>query len=175
MTYKSISDRDPWPDKCPEITDLTREELICFLEDASTAPVTEWERGFCLSLIDRLVWKEELTDRQQEVLARIFPVLYNNDPALWGSYALMLLDITVDFDKVSLAGSVVPKPNNVSASDWLQFWEALSEHDPHYADNLSQELTAARKEIEDLSAEVARLTARIEELYGKKVKDGKEK
>lgn len=80
----------------------------------------------------------------------------------------MLLDITVDFDKVSLAGSVVPKPNNVSASDWLQFWEALSEHDPHYADNLSQELTAARKEIEDLSAEVARLTARIEELYGKK-------
>ena len=157
MTYKSISKFDPWRKACPKLEDLLDEEVIALLDNADYAPLTMWEQNFCEGIKDWLDQGLLLTDSQEEVLKQILPILWDNDPALWGSYKLMLMDITVDFDKVLVAGVEVPKPTHVGASEWLAFWEAVSEHDPQLSDTLREELEDARKEIKDLENEIRSL------------------
>lgn len=161
MTYKSVAKIDPWPDKCPDISELSNDELVSLLDNAEYAMLNSWEFNFCMNVRDKLLCSEELTERQSEVLSTMLKTLYDNDPALWGSYELMLMDIVVNFNKVVVAGQEVPKPSNVPASEWLAFWEALSEHDPHFTDNLRLELQAARQEIESLRATISDLTAKL--------------
>lgn len=167
MTYKSIASVDPWPDKCPAIEDLTPEELISFLDNADYAPLNLWEQTFCASIKDRLIYGDDLTDRQMEVLGNMLRHLYDSDPALWGSYKLMLMKIVVDFDKVFLEGNEIYKPNHVSASDWLAFWEALSEHDPHATESMNEKILAANQEISLLEETITDLKLQIAELREK--------
>lgn len=137
--------------------DLSPEELISLLDNAEYALLNAWEENFCGSIKDRVVYGDELSEKQTEILTKLLKRLWDSDPALWGSYKLMLMDITVDFDKVLVAGVEVPKPPHVGASEWLAFWEAVSEHDPQLSDTLREELEGARREIRDLENEIRSL------------------
>lgn len=74
---------------------------------------------------------------------------------------MLLMDVVVDFNKVRVAGVEVPKPSSVGASDWLDFWEAISHHDPHASETLREELDTARREISNLESEIDRLNVKI--------------
>ena len=88
MSYTSISAADPWPDACPPVEDLSERELLAFLEDAPFAPLSNWEREFCLSIERQLLnpryRRRGLSKKQAAVFNKgLLKVLWENDPALW--------------------------------------------------------------------------------------------
>jgi hypothetical protein len=84
LTYKSISETDPWPDKCPNPEDLSRRELITFFENWEHAPLTQWEVDFVESLHERMLDGLWPTQKQFDLLNKgLFKRLWDNDPALW--------------------------------------------------------------------------------------------
>lgn len=96
MTYKTLYALDPWPDKCPELDDLTTTELLTFLENAEDGHgITDWEQAFCRSIRNQL-WKGwTLSEKQRDVFEKgLLKKLWNADPELWrDSYCLMFPEI----------------------------------------------------------------------------------
>ena len=74
----------------------------------------------------------------------------------------MIIDVVVDYDAVTLAGVKVPKPSHIGSTEWLEFWEAISDlRDLRTArEDLEAQLAAAHEEIEDLKDRIADLEAR---------------
>ena len=85
MTYRNLYSLDPWPDACPDISELSDDELLSFLENAEDGPgLTEWEQSFCRSIGNQL-WKGwTLSEKQLDVFERgLLKKLWNADPELW--------------------------------------------------------------------------------------------
>lgn len=80
-------DLDPWPDICPEPSELPRQSLLQFLNIATTvAPwlFTDWQRNFCRHASNLLTNGYKLSDYQLGVLETgLMDKLWTTDPMLW--------------------------------------------------------------------------------------------
>ena len=76
---------DRWPDKPPRYDEVSREDLIEILQSAiNSRALPQWEHGFCESIIDRLEWDSDLSEKQIALLdSRIIKVAWENSEDLW--------------------------------------------------------------------------------------------
>lgn len=57
------------------------------------------------------------------------------------------MNVTVDYDRVEVCGQVVFRPSCVSVTQWLNFWQSLTEKtDDRYGEGYSDGCDAARRQ-----------------------------
>lgn len=77
------SEIDPWDDGPPNAEDLSAEDLLYFLRLGDFAPLSEWELGFCHSMIDWVETYQHPTEGQLAIINKLMKILWDNDPDLW--------------------------------------------------------------------------------------------
>ena len=73
-------------------------------------------------------------------------------------------EIEIGIDSVMIAKQCVFRPENLSASQWVSFWEPISKFDPHENETLRVRLDEALEEKRVLEELVSDLRDELQEL-----------
>ena len=79
---------DKFPDECPEIRECSRQDIIDLTRAIlhGHCSLNEWEQGFVRSVHYQMVHEKirRPTTNQSNILDRVLPKLWADDPRLWG-------------------------------------------------------------------------------------------
>lgn len=72
--------------------------------------------------------------------------------------------IEISYDEVKIENCIVLRPPRISAKQWIDFWEAVSNMDPGAEERLLEEIESLKSEIADLQSENSDLSGMLQEI-----------